>query len=168
MDRRASTIVRPASRDDWPAVLSLNNGAVPHVNALEPSQFEWLATQVDYFGVAEKSEVLVGFVMALRQGTEYWSANYAWFGARYSEFVYLDRVVVERSSRRFGVGRALYGDLIAFARDRWPRIALEVNVRPPNPGSIAFHEALGFQRVGTRIYDENEVAMFELPLARSG
>jgi predicted GNAT superfamily acetyltransferase len=163
----SSVVVRPATVADHADVLALNNASTPHVNALGQEQFDWLAQNVDYFRVAEVGGSIAGFVMALRNGTTYWSGNYAWFSARYDQFLYLDRVVVSPTARRSGVGRALYADLTAFASARWPRITLEVNVRPPNPGSIAFHEALGFRRVGARQYDENEVAMFELPLAPS-
>jgi predicted GNAT superfamily acetyltransferase len=156
--------VRPATAADHDGVLALNNASTPHVNALEREQFDWLAQHVDYFRVAEVDGALAGFVMAIRDGTTYWSGNYAWFGAKFDRFIYLDRVVVSPSVRRGGVGRALYADLTRFASGQWPRVTLEVNVQPPNPGSIAFHEALGFRRVGARRYDENEVAMFELPL----
>lgn len=164
----SAVIVRAAMPADHGAVLALNNASTPHVNALEQEQFDWLAQHVDYFRVAETGGALAGFVMAIREGTTYWSANYAWFGSRFDRFIYLDRVVVSPAARRGGVGRALYADLAAFASSKWPRITLEVNVRPPNPGSIAFHEALGFRRVGSRTYGENEVAMFELPLSASG
>jgi hypothetical protein len=150
---------------DQPALLALNNAAAPNVNVLEPEQFDWLATRSDYARVAERGGQVVGFVMALGSGTKYWSPNYAWFSARYDRFIYLDRVVVAASAQRTGVGRALYADLAQFASGRWPRITLEVNVRPPNPGSITFHAALGFRQVGVRSYDGNEVAMFELPLS---
>jgi len=158
-------VVRNAVPADQPALLALNNVAIPHVNALTPGQFTWLATTADYVRVAEMDGRLAGFVVALGDGTSYWSANYGWFGAHYDRFIYLDRVVVAPEMRRSGVGRNLYADLVAFARHRWPRITLEVNVRPPNPGSVAFHEAMGFRRVGTRAYEDKEVAMFELPLS---
>lgn len=160
-------VVRPATAGDHPAVRALNDASTPHVNALTDDQFAWLATHVDYFRVAELDGAFAGFVMAIRRGTPYWSGNYAWFTARFEDFIYLDRVVVSPTARRGGVGRALYADLVEFARGRWPRITLEVNVRPPNPGSIAFHESLGFVRVGARTYDDNEVAMFELPVSAS-
>lgn len=160
-------VVRDATPADQPALLTLNNAAVPHVNALTRDQFAWLATTADYVRVAELDGHLAGFVVAIRNGTSYWSANYAWFGSRYDHFVYLDRVVIVPDAQRKGVGRRLYADLMTFAGHRWPRITLEVNVRPPNPGSIAFHEAMGFRRVGSRTYDDNEVAMYELLLSAS-
>jgi predicted GNAT superfamily acetyltransferase len=160
-------VVRPATVRDHPAVHALNDASVPHVNALTAEQFAWLAANVDYFRVAEVDGEFAGFVMAIRRGTPYWSGNYAWFTERFADFIYLDRVVVSPTVRRAGVGRALYADLATFAAGRWPRITLEVNIRPPNPGSVAFHESLGFMRVGARTYDDNEVAMFELPISAS-
>lgn len=157
-------VVRDAIARDHPAVLALNNGAVPHVNALDDTAFAWLTEHATYFRVAEDGDGIAGFVMMIEKGTEYWSANYAWFASRYDAFLYLDRVVVAPRARRSGVGRALYDDVIAFARGRWPRIALEVNLRPPNPVSVAFHQRMGFCEVGTREYDENAVLMMERTL----
>jgi predicted GNAT superfamily acetyltransferase len=157
-------IVRAGAAEDQPAVLALNNAAAPSVNVLTDEQLTWLTGEADYYRIAERAGRLAGFVIAIRSGTSYWSGNYAWFSARYSAFLYVDRVVVAAPAQRSGVGRALYADLLAFANGRWPRITLEVNLRPSNPGSIAFHEAMGFQQVGRRAYDDNEVAMFELPV----
>ena len=158
-------VVRAGTPHDESAVLELNNASTPHVNALAAEQFAWLVAEADYFRVAELDGALAGFVIAIRSGTAYWSGNYAWFSERYLRFLYLDRVVVAPNARRHGVGRVLYDDLVTFASGRWPRITLEVNVRPPNPGSIAFHEQMQFERVGSRSYAEGEVAMFERMLS---
>jgi len=158
-------VVRAGMPRDQPAVLALNNAAPPHVNALSEEQFAWIAGEADSYRVAEREGEIVGFVFAIRNGTPYWSANYAWFAERYPTFIYLDRVVVAPAARKIGVGRALYDDLVKFATGRWSRITLEVNTDPPNPGSIAFHERMQFARVGTRRYADGEVAMFERLLA---
>ena len=154
-------VVRAGAPHDQPAVHALNNASTPHVNALTGEQLAWLVENADYFRIAEIDGALAGFVIAIRNGTAYWSGNYAWFGERYPAFLYLDRIVVAPDARRRGVGRALYDDLIVFASGRWPRITLEVNVKPKNPGSMAFHARLAFRRVGSRAYNDGEVAMFE-------
>lgn len=147
-------VVRDATTADHDAVRALNNGAVPHVNALTAEQFAQVVAYAAYFRVAEDEAGIAGFVLCVPRGTTYWSGNYAWFTERYEAFLYLDRVVVAERARGSGVGRALYGDLVAFARGRWPRITLEVNLRPPNPGSLAFHHRVGFTDVGIREYDD--------------
>jgi predicted GNAT superfamily acetyltransferase len=142
--------VRDALASDHAAVLVMNNAATPHVNALSQVEFAWIAAHADYFRVAEDDAGVVGFVIALGAGLEYWSLNYRWFMARGGEFLYLDRIVVAESARGTGVGRALYHDIGRFASGKWPCITLEVNLIPPNPGSLAFHDRMGFRRVGVR------------------
>lgn len=151
--------VRDATAADIAAVLALNNANTPHVNALTTEEFSWLQSHAAYFRVAEDAQGVAGFVLCLAAGLDYWSENYKWFAARYSEFLYLDRVIVAEHARRLGVGRALYADLHAVAAGRWPRVVLEVNLRPANPGSIAFHLALGYVAVGVREYDDGLYAV---------
>lgn len=155
-----AVLIRDAVPADHEAVLALNNGAVPHVNALDLELLAKLAGYASYFRVAEDEadgNSLTGFVLCVPPGTEYWSDNYAWFAARHGSapgaFLYLDRVVVAPRALRRGVGRQLYADLYTFAAARWPRITLEVNLRPPNPGSVEFHRRMGFREVGVREYD---------------
>lgn len=160
-------VLRPATVADHAAVLALNNTQVPHVNALTPDEFAQIVSLSGHFTVAEDPEGLLGFVLCIPSGTSYWSGNYQWFGERYDRFLYLDRVAVSPRSRRAGVGRALYDDLHRVQNGVWPCVALEVNLRPPNPTSIAFHQALGYEAVGIREYadGENAVQMFIRPLS---
>lgn len=151
--------VRDATAADVAAVLALNNANTPHVNALTMEEFSWLRSHAAYFRVAVDGDGVAGFVLCLPAGVEYWSDNYKWFAARYDAFLYLDRVVVAERARLGGVGRALYDDLHAFSAGRWPRVTLEVNLRPPNPGSVAFHSALGYVPVGVREYNDSANAV---------
>lgn len=154
--------IREATPADHEAVRALNNGAVPHVNALTEELFAQVVEYAAYFRVAEDDAGLLGFVISIPRGTTYWSDNYHWFTARYADFLYLDRVVVAPRAQGRGVGRALYDDHAAFAAGRWPRIALEVNLRPPNPGSVAFHGRMRFEEVGVREYDDGASAVVML------
>lgn len=97
---------------------------------------------------------VAGALIAIGPGAEYASPNYQWFSAEYDDFVYVDRIVVEESHRGVGFGRAFYDWL--QARLDPPRITCEVNEIPPNPRSMAFHEALGFERVGTLSHGSSE------------
>ena len=63
--------------------------------------------------------------------------------------LHLLNVAVAISSRRRGIGRALMGDLLAYARDHAvARILLEV--RASNGPAVALYESLGFARFNVR------------------
>lgn len=160
-------VLRAGTAADTAAVLALNNASVPHVNALDAATLAQLVALSAHYTVAEDAEGILGFVLCIPAGTTYWSDNYRWFAERYDAFLYLDRVVVSPRAQRRGVGRALYADLHRAASGQWPRVALEVNLRPPNPGSVAFHDAMGYRAVGVREYADgaNAVQMFIKELA---
>jgi len=57
-------------------------------------------------------------------------------------------VAVALPFRGSGIGRELYRAAEAVARSGdQPWLCCEVNERPPNPGSMSFHAALGFERL---------------------
>jgi predicted GNAT superfamily acetyltransferase len=92
---------------------------------------------------------LDAFLLALDHTATYDSPNYAWLRARYDRFVYVDRIVVASSARGRGVARLLYEDLFRETKTAGFGLTVcEVNCVPPNPGSDAFHAALGFTEVG--------------------
>ena len=106
-------------------------------------------------------------MIAYREGADYASPNYRWFLERHERFLYVDRVVVDESLRGKGHGRAFYEDLARLARaDGMPVIGCEINTQPPNPASIAFHQALGFVRCGRAALapGAKEVAYYRLDL----
>lgn len=89
-----------------------------------------------------------GFLLAFDEGADYESRNFLWFRARYSRFVYIDRVIVDPAARGQGVARRLYAALYAAARASGrDLVACEVNVAPPNAPSLAFHAREGFAAV---------------------
>src|SRR3954451_7250001 len=57
-------------------------------------------------------------------------------------------VYLERGFSRRGGGRALYGVLLPRLRERGFRVAI-AGMTLPNPGSVALHQAFGFESVGT-------------------
>jgi predicted GNAT superfamily acetyltransferase len=133
---------------DCDRVLALNEASVEHLAPLDAAGFERLLGWSAYARVVEHDGLVVAFTFVLEPGQPYASENYGWFSARYDDFWYLDRIVVDASMRRQGVASVVYGDVEAEAAARgWP-VLLEVNLVPPNDGSLAFHAQRGYVEVG--------------------
>ena len=143
--------IRPAEKGDFDYLMVLNESAVPEVNRLAPADLEKLLSMADYCRVVEQDGEEAGFLLGLKAGADYHSLNYRWFGARYDRFAYIDRVIIDAASRGQGFGTALYDDFEQWAHERGvPLIACEVNIRPPNEPSRAFHLGRGFEEVGVQ------------------
>lgn len=134
----------PADADE---LLVLNQANLDAVGWLDAARLGWLVGMSDSCLVADEDGALAGFTIVLAPSTAYDSINYAWFGQRYDDFAYLDRVVVAPSYRRSGVGSLIYEAAEAQSRPHG-RMTLEVYVDPPNTPSIAFHERRGYVEVG--------------------
>lgn len=168
--------IRPATAADLPAILALNAESEWAMTPLDAGQLDELiaitelalvaaagtgqagddgtphvpadqATATAGAGGAAGGEV-IGFALGLAPGQPYDSANYRWFEERYASFVYLDRIAIGVAHRRRGVGAALY-DVMEIHAGPSGRMLCEVNLVPPNEGSLAFHRARGYDEVGT-------------------
>lgn len=142
--------LRPIETDDILTVLDLNDRDVDLLAPLDGPRLEELIGWADHADVIDLGEQIAGFVVTMPPGTTYDSENYRWFIERYGDrFSYLDRIVIGREFRRQGLARFVYDTLEEAARPLG-RMALEVNVDPPNHGSLAFHAGRGYLEMGRR------------------
>ncbi|MEP6649566.1 MAG: GNAT family N-acetyltransferase [Lapillicoccus sp.] len=140
--------LRPIAEADVPAVLALNHRFVDLLSPLDAERLLWLAGLSDRADVVEVGERVVGFVLTMAPGSGYDSENYRWHAQRFDDaFYYLDRIVIAEEVRRQGVAGFVY-DAMEEVAQGFGRMTLEVNVDPPNLGSLAFHERRGYIEVG--------------------
>lgn len=146
--------------------LALNNASVPALNELDAAEIARLHGLSVASLAAEVGEVFAGFCMCMPPGVDYASLNYTWFSRHYDDFVYLDRIAVDPTHRRYGIGRAFYAELVQRFTGRFPVLLCEVNVRPRNDASLAFHHSIGFREVGQQDTDggRKTVSLLELRL----
>jgi uncharacterized protein len=103
-----------------------------------------------------------GFLIAFDQEAPYDSVNFLWFKARYDRFVYIDRIIVAPHARGRGLARLFYEGLLDRARFAGhDRVVCEINIEPPNPGSMAFHAALGFTEIGRGVLGGGKVVSYQ-------
>lgn len=132
--------------DDSDALLALNNVFALETSYLEPAAWASLLGRARFAFAAPPDKA---FLLAFDQKPATVSPNFDWFAGRFSDFVYIDRVVVAAFAQGQGLGKALYKRLFDDARAAgFRRVACEVNFDPPNPGSLAFHARMGFESVG--------------------
>ncbi|MEO0992504.1 MAG: GNAT family N-acetyltransferase [Pseudomonadota bacterium] len=154
--------IAEALQDARSALLALNNAHAVETSHLEAAEWETMLAEA----FAALSVEADGFVLAFDQSADYDSTNFLWFRNRFDRFVYVDRIVVSGSARGRGLARSLYSALFDAARAAGhARVVCEVNQAPPNPGSDAFHKALGFRPLETRILSPEKTVMYlECPL----
>ena len=143
-------VIRSIEPTDLDGILLINEANVPEVGSVDADRMAFIVAESPIALVADIGGDVVGFCLVLAGGSTYDSVNYRWFTERYDAFMYLDRVAVDSSARKRGVGSALYAEVdrrmaTIGAADH---LALEVNAIPPNEVSLAFHARLGFTEVG--------------------
>ncbi|GJM13200.1 MAG: acetyltransferase [Pseudohongiella sp.] len=143
--------IRPASEADFDAIVELNDAEVQQTSPMNLQRLALLNSISDYHRVAVVDDRIAGFLLTMRESASYTNDNFSWFAGRYSRFIYIDRIVVADYSSGKGIGRALYEDLMQFARSNETYIlACEYNIEPPNLPSKKFHDRMGFKQVGTQ------------------
>ena len=142
--------IQDVTTANLPALLELNNLADPQVNRLDIAKMGWFYKTSTYFRTAVVESKLTGFLIALSPGCNYESQYFDWFCRRYTNFIYIDRIIVAEWARRRGVGVTLYKDIENYAQALGLTVASDVYSLPPNEISLAFHKACGFEQVGSQ------------------
>lgn len=147
------TKIFPIGADERAKVLALNNEFAVETSFLDAAR---LAVMLDEAFLATRIGAVDAFLIVFDQGARYDSPNFEWFRARFPQFAYVDRIITGPEARGKGYARALYEDLFAKAATAGhERVVCEVNFDPPNPGSDAFHAALGFVEVGRQLLQDS-------------
>jgi len=144
--------LRPYRDRDLDALVAVNDAAYPAVPITPPGELSELIAMSSVVVVVDDGAP-AGFVLGMPPGLGYQSENYLFFSSRARElgtsFVYVDRIVLAAHLRGRGLGPQLYAAVFAEARRVGAdEVLCEVNIEPPNPGSLAFHTRLGFVEVG--------------------
>jgi len=137
--------VRDLAASDLVVAHEINQENVPAVGHETFDDFRDIFHMSSIALALDDGEAVRGFCLVLPPGTAYDSPNYHFFVARFDDFVYLDRVAITASHQGRGGGPLLYREVERRAAAPW--FALEVNVKPPNEGSLRFHRREGFVEV---------------------
>lgn len=133
------------------------------VLALPKLDFAELVQGCDFVAERREGERLQGFMLGISAGKGGDNFGYQWFMARFDDFLFVDRVIVNHVDRGCGVATSLYDDAMHWCRQQGiARIVCQIHDRPPNPAARALHLALGFQEIeSVMLPSRNIVTMFQ-------
>ena len=144
--------IRPYQHADLARLHEINRASEPGVGAVSQDALAAIIAEGDCF-VAESAEgAISGFLITLGPDAAYASKNYHWFDERYEDYIYVDRIAIAPDARGGGLGTALYQHSFKQHKETALLIGCEVNTAPPNPGSMRFHERMGFHQVGEQAF----------------
>ena len=151
-------IVRNIESADLTRVLAINNANTPGVSELTLSELETdIENCLHALAIDNEHGEVCAFCITFAPDAPAAGVNHQWFAERYASFVYLDRIAIDPTYQNLGLGVLLYQSveqqMIASAQHTL--LCCEVNLEPPNPGSLRFHHRIGFTEVGQHSPQQN-------------
>ena len=156
-------IVRNIVSADVTRVLEINNANTPGVSELTMIELATdLKNSLHALVIDNEHGEVCAFCITFDPNAPDAGTNHQWFAERYKSFVYLDRIAIDSSHQNRGLGALLYQSVEQLMLDSAEHSLLccEVNLEPPNPGSLRFHQRIGFTELGQRSFNDfNRVSL---------
>ena len=141
---------------DLARVLEINNANTPGVSELTFAELESdLNNSLHALAIDNEQGEVCAFCITFDPSAPDAGDNHRWFAERYKSFVYLDRIAIDSNHQNRGLGALLYQAVeqhMLKSADH-SLLCCEVNLEPPNPGSLRFHHRIGFTEVGQQSLD---------------
>ncbi len=154
-------MIRQITPHDIQSVLAINNDAIPAVNSLTANELIDIISISEKAWVVDEGDKIVGVLIVLGPNQSYGSANYRWLDSQFTNFCYVDRIIITPAGKRKGYGRALYLALEEHAASIGAEMLLcEVNVEPENPQSMSFHASVGWAPFQDREHGPGRVVRY--------
>ena len=138
---------------DLPLVLEINNANTPGVSELTLSELETdIKNCLHALAIDNEHGEVCAFCITFAPDAPDAGTNHQWFAERYKSFVYLDRIAIDSNHQNRGLGALLYQSVEQQMLNSAEHSLLccEVNLEPPNPGSLRFHQRIGFMEIDQR------------------
>ena len=148
--------VRNIEITDLERVLEINNANTPGVSELTMAELQTdLKNSLHALAIDNEHGKVCAFCITFAQDASDAGDNHRWFAERYESFVYLDRIAIDSDYRNRGLGVQLYQSVenMMLQSSEHSMLCCEVNLKPPNPGSLRFHHRIGFTEVGQQSFD---------------
>ena len=142
---------------------AINQENTPEVGTVTLEELQNSFENSDYNLCAVVDNKVVGFVICF-QDTQITNSymsdiehkNFSEISQRVSDFLYIDRIAVDKNYRKKSIGSKLYEEVIKFAeKNIISNLTAEINLLPTkNIPSFLFHEKFKFTELDTVKYSE--------------
>lgn len=140
---------RDATEDDFERVVELNLAEVAHTSAMNKADVAKLHSLSAYHRVLVVEDTVAGFLLVMGPSSDYINENYVWFKHHLTNYMYIDRIVLDARYQGRQLGTVLYQDLFTWSKAQGVHhVVCEYNLIPPNLPSAKFHQRLGFKELG--------------------
>jgi predicted GNAT superfamily acetyltransferase len=166
-----SLIVRPAHAEDFDAILRINSQSAPHVAKLDAQDLQRLVKLASVAWVAQSPTGIAGYLLGMASYDDYDGEEFGCFVSRLDQtFLHVDQVAVGSNARRANIASQLYEHLVQWSLKRNICVlCCGVNLVPPNPVSMEFHQQRGFEKLDElRTSDGQLVALLCKLIPRHG
>ncbi len=104
-----------------------------------------------HLALENSHHLVVGYALAFNGDAPYDGEEFERFQRTIAKpFIYIDQIPTRLEYRRMGLGSSIYNALEKAARlSEASALCCEVNIKPPNPASLAFHLYRGFRQSET-------------------
>jgi predicted GNAT superfamily acetyltransferase len=144
-----SLTLRKICAADFTAVLRINSQSSPGVGTLDVDELSRSVALASAAWVAIDATDIVGYVLAFSNSDAYDGEEFLAFRTRLNEpFLYIDQIAICADARNAGIASRMYAGLTQWAHELGKlTLCCGVNLRPPNPVSVKFHQGLGFEKI---------------------
>jgi predicted GNAT superfamily acetyltransferase len=144
------TSIRGVEHKDFEDIVQLNESEVQYTSPMDKLKLRQLDACSRFHWVFIVNDQVAAFLLVMDDRSDYENMNLNWFKNRFSNFLYVDRIVVSKAFAGQKIGSQLYEHLISTANSHhYSSIVCEYNIQPMNSVSKAFHDRFGFEEVGT-------------------
>jgi predicted GNAT superfamily acetyltransferase len=154
---------------DLARVLEINNANTPGVSELTFAELESdLNNSLHALAIDNEQGEVCAFCITFDPSAPDAGDNHRWFAERYKSFVYLDRIAIDSNHQNRGLGALLYQSVEQrmLKSAEHSLLCCEVNLEPPNPGSLRFHHRIGFTEIGQQSFDNEHIVSLLVKFVR--
>ena len=160
-------MLEPVVEFNFASILQINQAAQPGVVSLSLLELSQIKKTATVFCALKDGSSCRAYVIAYDSESTYEGEEFRWLQKHVPEkFLYIDQVAVAEDLRGRGIGSSVYEFIERFAvMNDFGSLTCEVNRKPPNPNSLAFHRRRGFVEISQiDVRDGRQVSLMKKSL----